>query len=179
MLNTPPHSSSPKPAQAGLDTPFSPNTPQHHGAPVRVVSATPQTPLRSDVINQKYPNAPELLLALIIGSIEEDICASVDEVKRRLSDLVDSIFERDCDASPTPHQSSQPTLRVKQTIAAQVPKFVDFLYKDYKKRVGPRGSSTGQPPGKKRKTNGGAHEPASFSEEDENDSLDLDGNPCM
>lgn len=173
MLNAQPQLSSPKPVQPELDTPFSPHTPQHHSDR----SAAPQIPLHNDAINQKYPNAPELLLALVIASIEEDVCASLDKVKRRLSDLVDSVVECDSNTSPTLHQSSQPTLRVKETIATQVPKFVDFLYKDYKKRVGPRGSSMGQPSEKKRKTKGGGRDPASFSEEDENDSLDPEGSP--
>ena len=176
MLNAEPHSPSPKSAQAGLDTPFSPHTPQHHSA--RAGPLTPPTPLHTTAIKQKYPNAPELLLALVIASIEDDVCTSADDVKRRLSDLVDSVFEHDRDTSPTPHQSSQPTLRVKETIAAQVPKFVDFLYKDYKKRVGPHGNSTGQSPKKKRKTNAGS-DPSSFSEEEnENESLYPEGNPC-
>ena len=174
MSNAEPYSSSPKSAQAGLDTPFSPHTPQHHSA-----RAGPPTPLRTAAIKQQYPNAPELLLALVIASIEDDdVCTSADDVKQRLSDLVDSVFEHDRDTSPTPHQSSQPTLRVKETIAVQVPKFVDFLYKDYKKRVGPHGNSTGQSPKKKRKTNAGS-DPSSFSEEEnENESLYPEGNPC-
>jgi len=175
MSNAEPHSSSPKSAQAGLDTPFSPHTPQHRSA--RAGPLTPPTPLRTAAIKEKYPNAPELLLALVIASIEDDVCTSADDVKRRLSDLVDNVFEHDRDTSPTPNQSSQPPLRVKETIAVQVPKFVDFLYKDYKKRVGPHGNSTGQSPKKKRKKNAGSQDPSSFSEEDENESLYPEGNP--
>ena len=158
MSNAEPYPSPPKSAQAGLDTPFSP------GPPIAPI------PLHTAAITQKYPNAPELLLALVIASIEDDVCTSADDVKRRLSDIVDNVFECDNDTSPTPHQSSQPAIRVKETIAAQVPRFVDFLYKDYKKRVG-------QSPKKKRKTNAGSQDPTSFSEEDENDLLSAEGNP--
>jgi hypothetical protein len=125
-------------------------------------------------MKQQYPNAPELLLALVIDSMEEGGCTSSDDIKRRLSELVDNVFEHGAQASPTPAQLTQPNLRVKETIVAQVPKFLDFLHKDYKKRAG---NSKSQSPKKKRKVNTGSVDPASFSDEDDEDeSMYFEGN---
>jgi len=166
---SPPPSSPPKSPQAGLGTPFSPETPPRRQTRVRI-PPTPQTPLRTAAIKKKYPNASELLLALIIDSIKEDECTSSDGIKQKLSELVDNVFEHDRETSRTLVQSTQPTLRVKETIVAQVPEFVNYLSKDYKKRGGSLGNSKDRSPKKKRKTNDGRLDPTSFSDEDDEDS---------
>lgn len=133
----------------------------------------PESPLRTAAMRQKYPNAAELLLSLVIDPIEEDGCTSSDGIKKRLSDLVDNVFEHEQETSPTPAQFTLPTLRVKETIVAQVPEFVEGLYKDYKRRLRRAGE---QPPKKKRKMNGGSLDPASFSDEDGRDEwMDYEG----
>ena len=117
-------------------------------------------------MKQQYPNAAELLLSLVIDSIVSDECTSSDGIKQRLSELVDNVFEPGTPTSPTPPQSTRPaqTLRVNETLVAQVPKFLDFLNKENKKRTG---KSRDQAPKKRRKKNDGSLDPTSFSDEDE------------